>query len=358
MDAHRTSSHAEYLKWGAGGGGETGGARPEYNGDLLAEYRAARHGVALADLSHQGALLVSGPDRTPFLQNLISNDLNLLTETQGIYSALLSAKGRVIADFFIYSQPDAYLIELEWVPAQTLLTHLLRYRFRSKVTFSTPPWGKLLLAGPRAGALLAAFLGVPPPTAAARSCFQPPPLPLAIRRAIACESDALLYLPEARLPEVWGRLLTLGATDGVRPIGQTTLETLRIEAGRPRHGADMDDQTLAIEAGLSAAISLSKGCYPGQEVMARIDTYGHVNRHLRGLYLAGGGVPGQGASVFHEEEEVGRVTSVAESPTLGPIALAYLRTPVAEPGTAVVVHSAHTRWSAKVSALPFALPTP
>ncbi|HLG22542.1 MAG TPA: glycine cleavage T C-terminal barrel domain-containing protein, partial [Candidatus Manganitrophaceae bacterium] len=154
---------------------------------------------------------------------------------------------------------------------------------------------------------------------------------------------------------LWGRLLSAGNEYGISPVGQAALETLRIEAGRPRYGTDIDEHIIPIEAGLEAeAISYTKGCYPGQEVIARIQTYGHVNKHLSGLIIEGKTLPQKGDKVFQEEKELGWITSATLSPFVGKvIAMGYLRPQISAPGTAVEVEIDQTRVPAQVVERPF-----
>jgi folate-binding protein YgfZ len=150
---------------------------------------------------------------------------------------------------------------------------------------------------------------------------------------------------------VWDAVVAAGA----RPVGQTATETLRIEAGTPRFGRDVDPSVLLPEIPFDALVSQTKGCYPGQEVVVRIRDRGHVNRHLRGLVLDGPDVPAVGAEVAADGAAIGRVTSATRSPALGrAIALAFVRRQHAESGTRVEVRSDGRALAATVSELPFA----
>ena len=137
---------------------------------------------------------------------------------------------------------------------------------------------------------------------------------------------------------MWDILLSSGEELGVTPVGMDAMNTLRVEAGIPAYGVDMDESNIPIEAGLWDALDFEKGCYVGQEVVARIKWRGHVNWHLLGLLLDGDTVPKPGDEIFSGERKIGRVTSGVFSPSLGkPIALGYLRREFKEPGTKVTV---------------------
>ena len=329
----------------------------------IASCRAARTTAVVAAFPSHDNLQISGRDRIAFLQKVITNDLGLLTPTQGVYSLLLTAKGKIIADFFVYPlptdrSPDSLLIEVEWASAATIQSHLLGYRFRSQVKIELATTGKILVAGPGATALLSRFFDAPLPALAERGCVQMGQMGgiFCIRRSVTGEADYLLYLPTGQTAEVEAALLALGNKDGVVSIGPAALETLRIEAGLPRFGVDFDEQTFPAEAGLGDAVSETKGCYPGQEVVARIDTYGHVNKHLRGLVFESPSdpLPQKSDLVFHEGQEVGRITSATRSPHLSRgIALASLRTVAAAPETAVEVAIGGARCLARVVLPPF-----
>lgn len=333
---------------------------PDHYGDFSSEYRAVRKNAGIADLSYQGMLLVSGEDRIPFLQNLASNDLKLLTNERGIYSTLLTAKAKMVADFYLYALPEAILIEMEGAEAEAVSQYLTRYKFRSRIKIESPAWGKILISGPDGGKALQRFLGKLP--AEEKSFIQREiegTIVVCVKRSMTGEEDYRLFIPEAALNRFWGKLLEAGAEFGMIPIGHAALETLRIEAGRPYYGIDMDEEIKPIEAGLKAeAISDTKGCYPGQEVIARVETYGSVKKHLYGLLLEGSDLPKKGDKIFQEEKEVGWVTSATPSPFLNKvIAMGYVRSSVAIAGATsganIEVEVNQVRRAAQVVPLPF-----
>jgi glycine cleavage system T protein len=327
---------------------------PEHYGHPGDEYQAVRERVGLADLSYTGKLLIGGPDRLPFLQNIVSNDLQLLTPDKTIYNTLLSAKGKMLSAFYVSSLDEELLLEME--DAEATAQQLMRYKFRSRIKIDAPSWGRLLVAGPNARSVLAACATSTPTEENRffRTELHGGPAIL-IRRSLTGEEDYQIYIQESGLAALWEQLLYVGQEAGITPVGQTALETLRIEAGLPRYGVDMDDQTIPVEAGLeSEAISYTKGCYPGQEVLARIQTYGHVNRKLAGLVIEGDTLPTKGDRIVVQDIDRGWITSATVSPALKKvIAMAYLRTEAATSGTQVEVQSVQSRLPAHVVALPF-----
>src|SRR5581483_522814 len=352
------SLHSAHQKRGARFASYGEWELPEQYIDPILEYRAVRESVGVADLSYQGAFLITGNDRISFLQNLISNNLNDLREGAGIYSTLLTAKGRVIADFYLYPMPEALLMELEGSNAENTRQHLMRYKLRAQVKIEPPPWGRILLAGPNAKTVLERLTsgGWAPKEekAIVRQMVDGFSI-VCIKRSMTGEEDYHLYVVQTEMEKLWERLLSVGSGFGLLPVGQAALEMLRIEAGKPRYGIDIDEHIIPIEAGLGPeAISYTKGCYPGQEVMARIQTYGHVNKHLYGLVVEGDTLPKKGDKVFQGEQELGWVTSATRSPHLGKIlAIGYLRPQIALPGTAVEVEVDQVRTPAQTAALPF-----
>jgi folate-binding protein YgfZ len=320
------------------------------------EYQAARRSVALSDRPCH-CLILSGRDCRTFLQNLISNDLNRTSADRGISALLLTAKGKIIVRFFLYALPESYgpnafLIDTGASPAEPIALHLQRYRFRSQVKIDTPEWGMLRLVGPHARRVLSAFFTEEISESPPLSCFQAGEI-FCATQTLAGEEEFHLFLPEALRAATKAKLLEMGEECPIE-IGEETLETLRIEAGHPVLGIDIDDQVFPVEAGLNDSVSTDKGCYPGQEVVARIETYGHAHRQLFGLAMGNAAVPKKSDRIFHDGKEVGWVTSVTRSPAYPrAIALGYLRTSVAKSGVQVEVEIDGQRCPAEGVELPF-----
>jgi folate-binding protein YgfZ len=187
--------------------------------------------------------------------------------------------------------------------------------------------------------------------------FGEAPVMVAATRYVGNEPGFDLFTAPTVLPALWAALLEQGADLGARPVGWAAIETLRIEAGRPRYGAELSEEVIPTEAFeetgmMERAISFTKGCYTGQEVIVRIAHRGHVNRHLRGFRLGDGPVPAEGSPLFVGDKQVGKLTSVAFSPMLGEaVALGFARREV-EPG-AIVHVGAEDGPAATVVRLPF-----
>jgi len=333
-----------------------GTSLPRHYGDAAAEYHAATTAAAVVDRADRGLLRVYGRDPLRILQGVLTNDITLASAERAVYAALLTPKGRMVAELRVFRPGDDFLLEL---PAEAVPGVLDNFRRTVPPLFArfedlSDSLHVLGVYGPEAGVRLAALTGAPLPPAepadlaGAFSYGDEQCLAVSTRFTGGPGYDVVAPLQAAEA--LWRELVTAG----VRPMGHAALDVLRIEAGEPRWGAELTEETIPLEAGLEArAISTSKGCYTGQEVIIRILHRGHVNWRLRGLLLDAGGVAGGTALVAPETgKPVGRITSSAWSPRLDQeIALAYVRREI-EPGQALAVGSAEGP-PATVVALPF-----
>jgi tRNA-modifying protein YgfZ len=308
--------------------------------ELDAQYRQLREECGLLDRSSRGKLLVSGPDAAEYLQGQLTNDVEALEPGEGCYAALLDRKGHMQADMrLLHPPPQASAVgyppiggitnsgSLFWVDTEAegreaALRHLTMYSIGREVEIAdvTDERAILSLIGPRS-AEVAGTSALPEHTCEARSiqgieC-------LAVGTGAGIDLIAAAGANLARLREA---LLEAGAVE----VDPAAAEILRIEAGVPRFGAEMGAETMPAEAGIvERAVSFTKGCYIGQETVARLHYKGKPNRRLRGLRLSAPAEPG--APLRLGEREVGRLGSACVSPALGPIGLAILRRE-AEPG--------------------------
>lgn len=351
--------HARHQARGATFVERAGWAVPAHYGDPVAEHLAVRRGAGLADLSARGKLWLSGEDRQSFLHSLLSNDIQGLHPGQGTYAALLTDKGKMLADLRVYHLGDRLLLDLEPELTARMVEILNGYIIADDVLVedATEALALLSVHGPAARELLGKLLtDLPSPELHrnTRNRISGQDV-IAVRVDRTGEEGYDLYVPVSGAAALWEALIEVGAPRGLCPVGEAALESLRIEAGLPRYGADMTEETIPIEAGLEArAISYTKGCYIGQEVIARLKARGHVNRHLVGLLLRGAAVPTPGSPILAGERQVGMVTSSAYSPVLGcPIALGYVRAEAARPGTTVTVREGQEMLAGAVAPLPF-----
>ncbi len=331
-------------------------------GSVPDEYRRLRETVAVVDLSYRGRLCVLGADRSRFLHGQVTNVVKDLAPGQGCYAALVSAKGKLVADLFVHCLPDELLLDLEPGLTQRVQARLEQYVIADDVQFVDVAghYAHLAVLGPGAPAVMQnAGLNLTHLPAAGGSvvtgsehgdlvCAHQP-------RGAATGFD--LFVPRAAARALADRLADAARRMGGGLAGWDALEVVRVEAGLPRFGVDMDETNLAPEAGIEGrAISYQKGCYIGQEVIARIRTYGQVARALRGLLLPAGlsAIPARGAALRHDGREVGSVTSAVFSPALNrPIALGYVRKECHAIGTTLMIDIGGTSHPATIAALPF-----
>lgn len=330
----------------------------EYGG-WLREYEAVRKRAGLLDLSARGKLRLSGKEHLKFLQGMLTNDVMKLGEGEGIYAAVLTVKGRMLSDMRVYKEAESVLLDLEPGMNGKVKDLLLKYRlsYKAAVDDVTEKLALFSIQGPESKNVLEAA-GITVPDLKERGHFKAALNGMEIICAAADrtgEEGYDLYFPADRSEEVRSYLLEKGTAFGLEPVGYMALEVLRIEAGIPVYGKDMDEETIPIEAGIWNALSFEKGCYIGQEVVARIKWRGHVNRHLMGIVFEEEYNASTGDEIFTREKKIGRITSPAFSPALGRnVALGYVRREFIEPGTEVFITSPDgSRVKGAVATLPF-----
>ena len=331
-----------------------GRAAPLTYGDAAAEYRAVREGAGVIDAGARGVLEVGGRDRARFLHALLTNTVQGLAPGEGTAAALLDSHGKVQVVLGVVVLDDHVLLVTPPGTAGVTLEALDRYLFAEKVDLrdASDETARLLLAGPQAPALAERLAGVRAPEpawASVPAVLDGVPARLVGGAGETGEREVWLVVPAAAGARVWDAARAAGA----RPVGLVAHESLRIEAGTPRFGHDVDDGVLLPEIPFEHLVSHTKGCYPGQEVVVRIRDRGHVNRLLRGLLVEGESVPASGAAVEVGGAAVGRVTSATKSLGFGrPIALAFVRREH-EPGARVTVRVGDATVPATLTGLPF-----
>lgn len=311
-------------------------------GDPAAEYAAARDDVAIIVRDDRRFIRVHGRDPLRMVQGLVTNDVVNAPSDRAVYAAILTPKGKMVADTRILRRPLAdgtheLLLETDAAAADGMAAHLRKFvpPLFARFEDATSAWSMIGVHGPRAAETVRGVFGVDVAGSAEDTVFETsygdvPVTVIATSHTAVVGYDVLV--PAAAISDVWRALEAAGA----RPIGHATLDVLRIEAGRPVWGAELDENTIPLEAGLRArAISETKGCYTGQEVIIRILHRGHVNWQLRRVLLGDAASPARGTALVRpgDGKKVGRITSAAWSPAHGQaIALAYVRREVELPG--------------------------
>lgn len=326
---------------------------------VAAEYEALRKSAIVVDRSHRGRLRMSGERAGEMLTGLVTNDVLSLQPGQGQYAAALTPKGRIVADVRIFAEEGSFLVD-----APTRANEGWQAMVRKYVNPRLAPYGDeteelrdLGIFGVEARHVVAELTGV---HASALSVLPPyshvttaiDGVRVLVAHVPDLEVDGYeLFLPSDRFASLWERAVAAKAV----PAGLDAFEIARVETGRPEYGIDIDESTIPQEANFDElhAISYTKGCYVGQEVVARVHFRGHVNKHLRGLRGANPEAPPTGALLFDAEgRQVGEVRSAVASPRLGGIALGIVRREI-EPGATLTARSAEGESHLDVCALPF-----
>ena len=304
------------------------------------DYRTITEACGLLDRSERGKLALTGGGAKEFLQGQVTNDVESLTPGTGCYAAFLTPKGKMLGDLRILDAGAELLLDTERAALQELFNMIRRFSigFDVELHKRTLERGLLSLIGPEAD-VVAGTAELPAPEHAHVSLKVGDVPVQAIRTDIGvdllCDASCTQTLRD-RIVKV------------CKEVSEDTVESLRVERGRPRYGIDLDDTVIPQEAGLNErAVSFSKGCYVGQETVARLYYRGKPNRHLRGLKLSRAAATGE--PIRFGEREVGRLGSVAQSPRFGWIALALVRRE-APPGSRVMIGEGA---EAEVLELPF-----
>jgi folate-binding protein YgfZ len=321
-------------------------------------YEAARSGAGLIDRRERGRIVVSGADRKSYLQGLLTNDVAALEPGQGCYAAYLTAQGRMISDLWVFELGDVILLSLPAATKDTVLMRLDQFIFSEDVQLGdvTTTFSGVTIVGPRAAEIVAAVLS--PVTSAfleelgdggnRRVTFSGEPSML-LRTSDSGVPGYEVLVDRQQFDRLWEALAAAGA----EPISPESAEALRVEGGVPQFHRDMDEETIPLEAGIEGrAISFSKGCYVGQEVIIRVTHRGHgrVARKLVGLLVDGDGVAQTGSAITLEGRNIGAITSAVWSPALSrSIAMGYVRREQAGQGSVVQIGDT----AATVTALPF-----
>ncbi len=323
-------------------------------GDLRAEYLCLTSGAGMADLTCTGILRVQGRDRIEWLHKLVTTDIHALRDGAGAYGLLLNATGHVAADFVLLRLPDALILYADPRATEVLLTRLRRAIFRENVTVQDlrDQWTILTLQGAATASIVERWsnrFGLHGPFEHLELEFEEQSLIL-VRNARTGLDGVDFLVPRTRATNLWEALRTFGAC----PIGWSALNLARMEAGIGWYGEDFDHDILAPEARLDRFIAQNKGCYTGQEVIARIRNRGHVNRILVQFKIEGETIPERGASVFSDEREIGWITSAAWSySAMCPLALGFVRKDFAQTGQKVWVSASGVMKAGTVLVTPY-----
>ena len=344
---------ALHAKLGPFGGWEL----PIYYTSILQEHHAVRSAVGVFDVSHLGHLEVTGAAAADGLQPLFTQDIARLAPGRAIYSPMLSAQGFILDEMIIYRlAPDRFRLVVNAANGDKILGRLRdRLGSGARVEDLREKFGTLAVQGPKAVDLIDQMAGGNLKQAL-RYSIQPGSIvgcPVFFARTGYTGEDGFeLFVPTENLPRVWNGLLEAGKSAGIQPVGLGARDTLRLEAGLPLGGSDLDERTTPLEAGLEWTIAWEKGPFEGREALERQKKEG-ISRKLIGFRLNGNGIPRHGYPILVNGREVGQVTSGTSLAEAGSIGLGYVPPSAAAPGTRISVMVHGREVPAEVVKLPF-----
>lgn len=330
---------------------------PLYYSDPIAEHLGVRRDVGITDISYQGVLELTGEDRASFLHRLISNDVENLSVGDGNYATLLTHRGKIIADIYVYNLNESIYVMTSPQVIDTLFTELDKYIIADDVELKkVTDVGIIAVAGPNASELIEYVLDTEELDSlteygSVRVDFNTDGV-ICVRSDFFGGIGFQLITSSGNLEKLWTSL-TSSNTD-VTPFGYQTQESLRIEAGTPVYSKELTDSVIPLEAELDYAIDFEKGCYIGQEIVARMKYRGHPNRLLRGIEIQSESLIPNNTKIYDRDKEIGWVTSSAYSPLLEKqIALGYVRMAYTDPGCIVQLEVSEGHITGTITVLPF-----
>ena len=341
--------------------GEAHGWRlPSAYSNLVDEYEAATSSVGLVDRSYIGRLKLAGEEALDLLNRLSTNDLELLTEAgQGMHTVLTSNKGRIIDLLFVLRQDDHLLVLTAPETRQKVADWIDFYTFAEDVAVHdvTEETAMLAVTGPNAAPLLDEITGqkVSSLTPHDSLSFSIDNVEVTLVRTDFIGLPGYdMTIPASQAQRLWTQLLEKGEELGIRPVGIEALEVVRVEQGVPLYGKELSEDVNPLEANLLEFISFNKGCYVGQEVVTRLNTYDKVQRHLVGLSWESDEMPASNAGLLLDGKRVGSVTSAVRSPRLNKsIGLGFVRKPQTLPGVLLTMEMAEIQEEVRAEELPF-----
>jgi glycine cleavage system T protein len=323
------------------------------------EHLAVRANAGIIDLSCCGVLKIGGGEAVQFLNGLVTNDVKTLSAGKGMRAAFLTGHGKVRALCRVLNISEEFLVINDPQTHDKVLKYVSPFSYAGdfKVEDVSEKYRTLSVQGPKSNLIMKEICFEPVPSLSEYDWFE---TLIAGHRALVSRASHTgdpgfdILVPAPALKDVWDFILLKGHFHSLIPFGFQALESLRIEAGIPIYGVDLDETNMMLEAGLGDAVSFTKGCYTGQEAVAMATYRGHVSKKLSGLTLESDKLPGPGSIVKKDSKEIGHITSSVRSLSLGStIALAFLKYGFFEPGSTVEVELETDAVPALVAELPF-----
>lgn len=327
-----TPLRREHESQGANLGTFFGGILPVRFTDFFKEYSAARDAVALLDTNYHAYFIFEGPDRTRYLNAVLTNDIQSLAPGTGCAALLLNPQGHIQAELNCYALADRFLTISHYIVRERTAERLERFIIMDDVQFTdeTDATASIALEGPKTATIVSQLCGISleslPEYSIVEAELGNQPCRI-VRRSNFGGVGAQFIVKRDSLVSLWQLLLNTTRAHGGGPVGCETLNSLRLEAGIPWFGYDFDDKVIPPEAALETThISFTKGCYTGQEIIERVRSRGHVNRHLVRLEFSDQTPPETATKLEVSGKEVGHITSAGYSPALGrAIGMGYVR---------------------------------
>ena len=328
-------------------------------GDVLAECQAVRERAGLLDLTYYGVLKVSGQEAVQFLNGLVTNDVKGLEVHKGMRAAFLTGHGKIRGLSRILRRQDDFLIINDPQTHEKIFKYIFPFSYAGdfRVEDVSEQFRILSIQGPKANAVLKE-IAFEPVASLAEYAWAETIIGghnvVVVRTSHTGESGFDILAPESGLRDIWDFILLKGAFHSLAPVGQEALNQLRIEAGKPTYGVDVDETNMMLELGMTEAVSFTKGCYTGQEAVAMATYRGHISKKLSGLLIEGDHIPVTGSRISKDGKDIGQVTSAVRSATLGRvIALGYIKYGHFDAGNKVEVQNDASVIEARVTELPF-----
>ena len=327
---------------------------PNHYGDTSAEYDRIRKSVGIIDFSYRGRLEISGKDRIQFLQSICSNDVKSLAEGSGIESAFLTTMGKTVGYGRFYVKQDSVFLDIDGSAQDGTKTYLDKYikLSHAEMVDVRDAYAQISIQGPQSRAMVESITAVDLNSLA--------PFQFVITKI--ADADVMvakvshtgedgydLFMQSESSADVWQTLVERGSEFSAAPVGFAAYNVARIEAGIPLFSVDYDADNILVEANLESAVSYTKGCYIGQEIIARLHYRGHVAKRVALLEVDSDTAPIRGDGVFRGTKEVGKITSAVVSPLLTkPIAMGMIKYEPSQLGTELRIDSAGFSMPSKV----------
>jgi len=323
------------------------------------EHLAVRQSVGLIDLSNYGSMKIWGSEAVQFLNGLVSNDVKTLAPGKGMHAAFLTGHGKIRALCRVLNLGNEFLVINDPQTHEKVFKYVSPFSHAGdfKVEATSDSYRMISVQGLKAHLVMKEVCFEPVPELLENDWFS---TLIAGHKATLVRSSRSgdrgfdVLVPKEALNDVWDFILLKGRFHSVVPFGFDALESLRIEAGTPVYGVDLDETNMLLESGLDDVVSFNKGCYTGQEAVAMATYRGHISKKLSGLNVIGDVVPDHGDAVEKDGKEIGTITSSLRSPSLGSvIALAHIKYGFFEIGNEVQVVNKGERFQASIAELPF-----